>query len=320
MRRMTTPKIYLCAFLLLLLILLSWFGISASRGGGADTAGFVQSEEAVSKAVSDAGLSWEHQSTQSLGEGSQTYTFAQKDSPVSAYITTLSVMDMRSVNLQLRYTPDNVEHPSIKALSQSELKQLFQLACTLFGAPEQQPKLLRALSGYLRGRNSGEYGAAYWSNNADGIFCEADLLEARDAQGYYVVAIRLMNQPMYEAFLRDNMTPLWKNNLRSEKVELLENASVSNLTQGSDRSAYVVQGSLQKIQRADDLSGIQIPGWKATYPKDVYSAVLVDATGEIPVLVRVGALTKADLQQERTHCVSYYPDCNAFFVVYSAVS
>lgn len=289
---------------------------------------FPLDSEVVEKVLAQEESSWFIEKSQSFQEGHTLYTLKNENDKIISTISSYSKDEMRHLGLNF-FSISKLDKDPLKAtINENEWEDMFKLACTLYGNSNDYKKVYREFVKYSNNRRDKEYGRAVWSKRIDNAHFKVTLNPLEEGtEDFTLTGIDIMNTDAYEDYSL-NLVNMWKNAMKREKVEILENITVSDIVSMNEEDVdstkgIIVKGHLENIRKLkdDELPSTIFPNSKAVpYKEDYLSANLVDETGSIQVVLPASSLNEEELGQVRTHHGYYFGKDNIYVIALSVLS
>ena len=276
-------------------------------------------DEDFDEIVYDLELQWEVQSTDSFNERSLIRNLTDDAGKYVGVLETIGTNDYRALFLSLR---NKVEFTSDynKVLSDSKkLESLIRTVCYIYGNEKDYEKIYKDLHKYLDRRNSEEYGSAEYNLRINDNHITVTLHPYYEEKHTYILSkLVIMNHKTYEKYLSLEEES-FKVSLNPEEltVSALKDA-VNNECEGLSR--FLVLGELENIKEVESDSTYLSSSNNEEderYPKDYHRADLVDSTGRIEVITKIGSLDEKELSKVRTHYITFDPDSMSLLIEFS---
>lgn len=289
---------------------------------------FPLDSEVIEKVLAQEESSWFIEKSQSFQEGHTIYTLKNENDKIISTISSYSKDEMRHLGLNFFSISKLGKDPLKATINENEWEDMFKLACTLYGNSNDYKKVYREFVKYSNNRRDKEYGRAVWSKRIDNAHFKVTLNPLEEGtEDFTLIGIQIMNTDAYEDYSL-NIVNMWKNAMKREKVEILENITVSDIVSMNEEDVdstkgIIVKGHLENIRKLkdDELPSTIFPNSKAVpYKEDYLSANLVDETGSIQVVLPASSLNEEELGQVRTHHGYYFGKDNIYVIALSVLS
>lgn len=289
---------------------------------------FPLSSEDIEEVLLSEDLKWKITESDSFGEGHKVYRLEKDNDKIISFISSYGNKNMKS--LQLSFFPKNpmVSKSISEPITEDEWADMIKLAGRLYGNSRLYKNTHEELIRYTSKRSSNEYGDTSFTKRIDDIHLRIVLRASKETNNKYdLAAIFLMNDVAYESTLADSANYRKRRWLR-EETEVLENHKIFEILQMNDEGSnkekgLIIQGHLEKIKKAkkeempkSNILNLLTP----LYEEDYLSAILVDESGSLEIIMPSNSLNKEELSQVRNHYITYIPDENIFVIHFSVLS
>lgn len=261
---------------------------------------FPHQQEDIEEVLKQNNLLWTLSMSKSKSDGHTYYLLANKQDIDVCSIE--SSNDNQGKYLELRGFP-----PVGKVVSiyEKEWQDVFKLVFTLYGKPQHSQTIYNEFENYIRNKEDSEI--RYWRKRIDeNTHITINFFLRDSTEKYSLHNIILMDNNSFEALL-NSREKIWTNILNKNQIESIGSLSISELTSLKIRDVdsikgVIVKGYLEDIHELKDNK--IIPKNKLlSYNETFLSALLVDDTGSIPVILRSTSLNKEELGEVRKHYI-----------------